>query len=167
MPSFREQTSRISVNLVSPDMSVTGSFNTKEGLTISIDDRKFARHSDESLAKQVSAVIQGAGRGSKAAHEKIREQRHGPPPPEQEAEAARARRKNRTQQINQLQVRQLSRNGFVHLELKGGDEVNVRIKPGTVGHAALSAETLSREINETLALAVRQYARSLLKMQRE
>lgn len=167
MSSYREQTSKIKVELFSPDRSVKAVHDQEKGLTFHLEDRKLTHHSDDSLAEQVAALIRSAGRGSKTAHRKIHELRHGAPmPTEPVNEAAASRLREKQRQIDQLHVRQVSKNRFVAVELRGGSEVEVRIKPGTVGHPAIPADSLAREINDTLALAIREYAKGAMKLQR-
>lgn len=150
MSGYREQVRRLSLTAHSPDRSVSAEFAKSSGLRVRIDERRYARHTDESLSEQLTAVVRGAARGAQRAREQLREELWGARAPK----AVQRRKPSRDEPV----VWAHSPRDLVRVKLSGDDGVDIRVRPGTVGPRGVDAATLTGDVNAALSTAFRRYA---------
>lgn len=150
MSSYREQVRQLRLTALSPDRSVSAEFDKSTGLRVHIDNLRYSRHNDESLAEQLTALVRGVAQGARRARDKLREQEWGA-----------GERNTVTRPIpsqDDVTVRVQSPGSLVRVELGGSDYVDIRIRPGTVAPRGADVTSLTADVNAALSTALRQYS---------
>ena len=152
MNELAEGLRRLTFHLESPDGSVTMDATGAGRIRIGIDPERLRRHTAETLAPQVDALVRGALTAGRRAYVQVRRQTIGAPAP---ATDPSAKPDEFTEELRGTPLEGRSRRGYV-TAVRGEDrELRVRIEPGAP--ATLPAVELAAEIGSALHAALVAY----------
>ncbi|MGH8876267.1 MAG: hypothetical protein ACRD0P_02820 [Stackebrandtia sp.] len=159
MSDFLERMERLKVSAQSPDRCVTAKFTITTGVEVKLAASTVRRHTEESLAEQVTAAVNGvfAGcrQGTRAALSRPETDKDQPGNPQREA-AVRQRRF--AHEVSEMETQAISPLGCAAAWLVGEGTFHLQIAPGTLHRLDVDDARLQREINNAIAVAMREHA---------
>lgn len=148
MNSAVEMFAKLNVTAASPDRSVTARFAHRGGFAVTFNARLAAEHTEDSLAAQLTHAVNDGLAGYRAALNRIDvevDRFLGG-----DAEARRERRKTSRRlpaaQCANLESRAVSPKGYAGIRFRKLDEVDCRIRPGTLSRAGFTFPKLGEEV---------------------
>lgn len=143
--SLMQRMNQLAVTATSPDGTATATLSRREGIAVALRHDCKRRHSERSLAAEVSAALAGVLKGYTRAAAKVfgREPGAGFHPDMDRAMA-------------ELVTRATSRDGYVKIERRGETGFELRLRPGTFGE--LTEPELGAEITSAVAAADREHS---------
>lgn len=156
---YLDQVDRIRVTAQSPDGTVRVRCDRGDGIRVAFADDVENKHTEESLARQITLAVRRVADGQSAALATVHRRRWGsePTPPESEAGLDRLRTLGR--KLADIEVRALGPRGYVQVAHTGQRGLDVRIEPGALRRAGVTGGQVATEVNLALARAGRDWAR--------
>ena len=159
MSDFFERMQRLKVSVRSPDRTVSARFSLSTGVEVTLTETSIRRHSETSLAAQVTAAVNGvfAGcrQGTQAALTSSGPQRasSGYRQPE-----AAVRQRRFAHEVSEMETQAISPLGYAAAWLVGEGTFHLQIAPGILNRLDVDTARLQGEINAAVTEARREHA---------
>lgn len=146
---FLSDWDRIEVKVTSPDRSVRGTYTPATGMRVEFHAEALRRHGETSLVEQIKAVVDGLNQGNNRALRAVLEKHGtvfgGEPDPD-----TRRRDELFDKEVQAIEVAQASHSDTVRVRVTGNGELDMKIRPGSLGNLGMDGDKLANEVNTVL-----------------